>query len=128
MLYRHGKIEGGEFKLQWVSEILNTNIYIQSIESQKVSQSFYSTYTSSNILYLMHSPLSSSHVHFGPLLQKKPKGKDTCVQMQIDMHATKPILMLQHKNVDINNIIQCPTHMSYIARDKRHNIKKSTKK
>ena len=81
----------------------------------------------------MHYVIITSHMHFFPLLEKTCaqttpstflEGIDTCIQMQVDVCATNPILMPQCIEIDTNNNIENRTHLNYITKDKRHCIKK----
>jgi hypothetical protein len=53
MPYEHGHIEGSYFAIQWISEMLDLNIYVWSIESQTIDIKFHVTNASSKVLYLM---------------------------------------------------------------------------
>jgi len=69
MPYAYGYIEGKGFTIQWICELLDVKIYIWNTEMKDISLRFYSSNTCSKLLYLMHLPISTSHVHYHALLQ-----------------------------------------------------------
>jgi len=53
MPYANGHIEGKYFEMQWLSEILDSNIHIWNAYTINISLQFHSSNTSSKTLYLM---------------------------------------------------------------------------
>ena len=64
MPYEHGNIEGSDFAIQWLCEILNLNIYLWIIEAKSIDMKFHAKNPLSKLLYLMHCLFGPSHGHF----------------------------------------------------------------
>jgi hypothetical protein len=69
--YIEGKVEGGNFSLQWISHMLNIDIQIWSTESQSFTQRFHSGYRPSKQLFLLHDTSQWPHMHYQPLIQEQ---------------------------------------------------------
>ena len=68
MPFRKGKIEGDDFAIQWLCEMLHVNIYIWTTKTRSISATFHSSNASQETVYLMQSLVNESHRHFYPLL------------------------------------------------------------
>ena len=64
-----GQIEGDQFAIKWLCELLNIDIFLWNTKLQKVDLRFHATNGSSKVVYLMRQEINRFHSHYQLLLE-----------------------------------------------------------